>query len=244
MTLRVLVLGGTTEGRVLAERLARNSSVDALLSFAGRTESLIRPDVPHRVGGFGGAVGLAEFLKREKFDLLVDATHPFAARMSGNAVAAAAAARVPLIRLEREAWVEAAGDRWIAVADMAAAAAAIGAQPRRVFLSVGRTEISAFEAAPHHDYLVRAIDMFEPGLPRAKVIAERGPFARDAELGLLTRERIEVVVSKNAGTEATYAKIEAARQLGLPVIMVERPKLPAAEVAGTLDEVEAWLTKR
>lgn len=244
MTLRVLVLGGTTEGRVLGQRLARDARFDVLVSFAGRTESLQRPDVPHRIGGFGGVAGLAEFLERERFAALVDATHPFAAQMSANAVAAAEIAKVPLIRLERDAWVEAPGDRWVPVADMAAAAAALGAEPRRVFLSVGRTEVGAFTAAPQHDYLVRAVDMFDPGLPRARVIAARGPFLLDAEIDLLQRERIEVMVSKSSGTDATYAKIEACRTLGLPVIMVERPKLPAARLARTLAEVERWLAQQ
>jgi precorrin-6A/cobalt-precorrin-6A reductase len=241
MTLRVLILGGTTEGRVLAERLAVDARFDALLSFAGRTASLQRPAVPHRIGGFGGAHGLAEFLKRERFDALIDATHPFAAQMSSNAAIAAEQTQTPWIRFERGAWDAMPGDRWVRVRRMAEAALAIGVESRRVFLSVGRTEVDAFRAAPQHEYLIRAVDVFEPQLPRARVLAARGPFALADETELLMRERIQVVVSKNSGTDATYAKIEAARALALPVIMVERPSLPPAPLAHTLSDVEAWL---
>lgn len=241
MRLRVLILGGTTEGRLLSERLARDSRFEVLLSFAGRTTSLQRPDVPHRIGGFGGAEGLRAFLNDERFEALVDATHPFAAQMSANAVIAAERARVPLVRFEREAWRALPGDRWTGVANMAEAAAAIGAEPRRVFLSVGRTEVDAFAAAPQHAYLIRAVDSFVPSLREARVLAVRGPFTLAGELELLLRERIEVVVSKNSGTEATVAKIHAARELRVPVIMVERPVLPAARLAHALEDVEAWL---
>ncbi|HKU40904.1 MAG TPA: precorrin-6A/cobalt-precorrin-6A reductase, partial [Polyangiales bacterium] len=136
MTLRVLILGGTSEGRELAERLSREPRYAALLSFAGRTESLQRPNLPHRVGGFGGVPGLCEFLRRERFDALVDATHPFAAQMSRHAVQAAERMRTPLIRLERPAWRAEPGDDWQLVPDMPSAARALGEPPRRVFLSI------------------------------------------------------------------------------------------------------------
>jgi precorrin-6A/cobalt-precorrin-6A reductase len=241
MTFKVLILGGTQEGRTLAERLVQEPRYDTLLSFAGRTASLRPPGVPHRVGGFGGVEGLRVFLRDERVDALVDATHPFAAQMSSHAVMACDDTRTPLIRLERPAWRAHEADHWIDVPNMPAAAAALGISPRRVFLSVGRLEIAAFAAAPQHDYLIRAVDAFDAGLPQARVLAARGPFELGAELALLERERIEVLVSKNSGTAATYAKIEAARALGLPVVMVQRPPLPAARCAGSLDEISAWL---
>jgi precorrin-6A/cobalt-precorrin-6A reductase len=241
MTFKVLILGGTLEGRTLAERLVQEPRYDTLLSFAGRTASLQPPGVPHRVGGFGGIAGLVAFLRDERVDALVDATHPFAAQMSSHAVMACDDTRTPLIRLERPAWRANAHDRWLDVANMPAAAAALGADPKRVFLSVGRLEIAAFGAAPQHDYLIRAVDPFVPDLPRARVLAARGPFELSAELALLEQERIEVLVSKNSGTVATYAKLAAARALALPVVMVARPQLPAAECAASLDEVSAWL---
>jgi precorrin-6A/cobalt-precorrin-6A reductase len=239
--IRVLVLAGTYEGRLLGERLVGDRRFDVSLSYAGSTATLRRPSVPHRIGGFGGVDGLANHLRRESIDALVDATHAFAARMSANAVAACARTHTPLIRLERPAWRAQADDEWIDVADMAAAAIALGPAPRRVFLSIGRNEVHVFVSAPQHDYLIRAIDRFEPGLPRARLIAARGPFARDAEIALLERERIELLVSKNSGTAATYAKIEAARALALPVVMVARPQLPPARSADSLDTIIEWL---
>lgn len=234
-------MGGTSAGRELAEQLAQAEGYAALLSFAGRTRSLQRPSTPHRIGGFGGAQGLAEFLQRGAFAALVDTTHPFAAQISANAVAAAASTGTPLIRLARQAWAAEAGDRWREVPDMAAAAAALAGPPQRVFLSVGRLEIAAFRAVPQHEYLIRAVDDFDPELPRARVIAERGPFALEAERALLERERCAVLVSKNSGTPATYAKIAAARELGLPVIMVQQPALPEALEAPSLQVIRVWL---
>lgn len=241
--LKVLILGGTSEGRVLAERLAPDARFDALLSFAGRTASLQAPAVAHRVGGFGGVAGLIEFLRAGAFAALIDATHPFAARMSENAVAAAAALQLPLLRVERPAWTPLQGDRWQEVDTMEAAARALGTEPRRVLLTIGRLEIAAFSSAAQHHYLARAVDPFVLPLPNAKLISARGPFDVAAERELLQREAIDIIVSKNAGTPATYAKIEAARALALPVIMVRRPQLPAAETVASVAAAEAWLTR-
>ncbi|HTU63870.1 MAG TPA: cobalt-precorrin-6A reductase [Polyangiales bacterium] len=240
---KLLILGGTTQGRVLAERLTDNARFDALLSFAGRTSSLQAPALPHRVGGFGGIAGLVEFLRVGRFDALIDATHPFAARMSVHAVRAAEALQLPLLRVEQPAWTQRPGDQWQEVDDTHAAAHALGPAPRRVFLTIGRLEIDAFRSAPQHHYLARAVDQFELPLPHARLISARGPFDESAERALLEREKIEVLVSKNAGTDSTYAKIAAARALGLPVIMVRRPQPPAAETASSVDAAEAWLAR-
>jgi len=227
---------------VLAQRLAQDARFAPLLSFAGRTGSLADPGVPHRIGGFGGVPGLVAALERH--DVLVDATHPFAAQMSHHAARAAELAGLPLLRLEAPAWVSVPGDRWQHVEDMAAAAAALGAGSRRVFLSIGRLEVGAFRVVPQHAYLIRAVDAFDPELPGARVIAARGPFALESERALLVQERIEVIVSKNSGTPATYAKLEAARELGLPVIMVERPRLPPAETCSSVEAALDWLRAR
>jgi precorrin-6A/cobalt-precorrin-6A reductase len=257
MSFGVLILGGTSEARLLAEALARDPRFAILLSFAGRTESLVRPDVPHRVGGFGGPEGLSAFLRAGGYRALIDATHAFAAQISRNAAHAAQASGLPLLRLVRPPWQSVAGDLWREVSDMQAAARALGESARRVFLSIGRLEVEAFCAAPQHDYLLRAVEPFAPpaGLFRARVIAARGPFALADERALFERERIECLVSKNAGTPSTYAKIEAARALGLPVVMVRRPALPPVhelEARGSTHECDevatheaalAWLTR-
>jgi precorrin-6A/cobalt-precorrin-6A reductase len=236
--MRVLILGGTLPSRQLASRLAGDARYAPLLSFAGRTENPELPrDVPCRVGGFGGVQGLRAFLA--DFDALVDATHPFAARISANAVHAAREAQVPLVRLMRPAWPR--EPTWTEVPDMQAAARALGATPRRVFLTIGRLEVGAFQLAPQHHYLVRSVDDFDPGLPHARVLTARGPFALDDERALLVRERIEVLVSKNAGTAGTVHKLHAARELELPVIMVARPQLPQAHEVSTVEQALAWL---
>ncbi|MEY4512007.1 MAG: hypothetical protein RLZZ450_4129 [Pseudomonadota bacterium] len=241
MTFSVLILGGTNEGRLLAKQLASDARYQTLLSYAGRTASLHTPDTPFRVGGFGGAEGLALFLREHTFDAVVDTTHPFAARISANAVAATERTGTPLIRLTRPSWHALPGDYWTEVATMEAAADALGPRARRVFLTVGRQEIAAFLRAPQHDYLVRAVDPFDTGLPRARVLAARGPFTLEAERKLLRDERIELLVSKNSGTELTYAKLLAARELGIPVAMVQRPHVPAARESASLADVLAWL---
>jgi precorrin-6A/cobalt-precorrin-6A reductase len=241
MTFSVLILGGTNEGRVLAAQLANDARYRTLLSYAGRTESLHTPDSPYRVGGFGGVEGLSAFLREHAFDALVDTTHPFAARMSANAVAAATSTGTPLIRLARPSWQASATDQWTEVASMQAAADALGESARRVFLTVGRQEIAAFLRAPQHDYLVRAVDLFDTGLPRARVIAARGPFTLEAERKLLRDERVELLVSKDSGTALTYAKLQAARELGVPVLMVQRPYVPEARESTSLEGVVAWL---
>lgn len=242
MALSVLILGGTSHGRQLALRLASDGRFRALLSFAGRTEHLADPGVAHRVGGFGGIEGLVAHLGREGHHALVDATHPFAAQMSRHAARAAELAHVPLLRLEGPPWREAPGDRWRAVADVSEAPGAIGSAPQRVFLSIGRLEVGHFASAPWHDYLIRSVDAFAPPLPRARVICARGPFELSDERALLEHERIDVLVSKNAGTPSTYAKIVAARQLGLPVVMVARPSLPPVETVPDVDRALAWLS--
>ena len=243
--MNVLILGGTTEASAIARDLAGDARFRPVLSLAGRTRAPVPPPVPWRSGGFGGVAGLAAYLSEHAVDALLDATHPFAARISRNATAAAALAGVPLLAVLRPAWAAVPGDRWTAVPGMAAAAAALGPAPRRVLLTIGQQELAPFAAAPWHDYLVRSVDPPEAGLlpPGARTLAARGPFREADELRLLAAERIEVIVTKNSGGTATAGKLAAARALGVDVVMVERP----ASMAGTVPDAAAalaWLHHR
>ncbi|MBZ9807731.1 MULTISPECIES: cobalt-precorrin-6A reductase [unclassified Mesorhizobium] len=238
MTHRILILGGTTEARQLAGNLAA-AGHSVMLSLAGRTESPVAQGVPVRSGGFGGADGLAAYLKEISIDLLIDATHPYAARISANAAQAARMAGVPIVALRRPGWEPVEGDRWTEVDTTGDAVQALGSAPRRVFLALGRQEVAAFEAAPQHHYLIRSVDPVEPKLavPNATYLLARGPFREAEERTLLERHGIDIVVSKNSGGAATYGKIAAARGLGLDVVMVRRPALPEIPSAATVDQL-------
>jgi len=241
--MRVLILGGTMEARQLAERLAKRADVAVTLSLAGRTSAPALQPVPVRVGGFGGVRGLADHLLGQRIDVLIDATHPYAATISANAAAAAPRAGVVLLALRRPGWTPIAGDHWAEVGDAAGAVQALGNMPRHVFLALGRKEIAPFADAPQHRYLVRSVEVIMSPLmvPRAVYITARGPFSKADERALLEQHRIEVVVAKNSGGPATYGKIAAARALGLPVIMLRRPSLPAVEAVETVEDAVAWL---
>lgn len=239
--MRLLVLGGTSEASELARRLAGRSDIDAVVSLAGRTSRPAPSPLPMRIGGFGGVEGLQHYLIDNQVEAVIDATHPFAAQMSGNAVAACAAAGVPLAVLTRAPWRLQPGDRWREVGDAAEAAAALGTEPRRVLLTVGRLQSPAFCTAPQHHYVMRSIDAPEALPPSVEVLQARPPFTLDDERELMRSRRIEVLVSKNSGGEATRAKIAAARELGLPVVMIRRPPIVAATVFDDIDAVLGWV---
>ncbi len=241
--MRILILGGTTEARQLAERLAAKPGLTVTLSLAGRTAAPAAQPVPVRTGGFGGPGGLAAYLREARIDALIDATHPFAATISANAAAAARQAGVALLALRRPGWTPVAGDRWVEVDGVAGALEALSDAPRRVFLVLGRQEIGPFAAAPQHRYLVRSVDPVIPPLavPCAAYITARGPFAEADERVLLEAHRIDVIVAKNSGGTASYGKIAAARALALPVIMLRRPRLPAVTAVETVDAAVDWL---
>lgn len=243
MTTRLLILGGTTEARRLAERIADRGDLRVTLSLAGRTLDPVRMPVPVRSGGFGGVDGLAAYLTENAVDGLIDATHPFAAQMSRHAAEAAALAGVPLVALRRPAWEWVEGDRWAEADSVAEAAVALGERPRRAFLALGRQELAPFEALPQHAYLIRSVDPVEPPLavPDAVYVTARGPFGVEDDVRLLTEHRIDVVVSKNAGGDASYAKIAAARRLSLPVLMVRRPAVPDVPAVATVEAAVAWI---
>jgi precorrin-6A/cobalt-precorrin-6A reductase len=244
--MRILILGGTAEASALAKLIAGDKRFQPTLSLAGRTASPATPPIPYRIGGFGGSEGLAAWIKAEVISAVVDATHPFAARISANALKATKAAGVPLATVIRPAWTPQTGDQWLSVTTPEAAAAALGPVPRTVFLATGRLELPAFAAAPQHTYIARVID--HPGdvalPPRIDFIYNRGPFDAAAEARLLKERRAEIVVSKNSGGAATYGKIEAARVLGLPVVLIERPEKVAIHPVASAVEAMRWLEAR
>ena len=222
---RLLLLGGTSEARALSERLARETDVAAVVSLAGRTREPLATSLPTRIGGFGGVEGLQRYLVENRIDRVIDATDPFAERISANAREACAALGVPLAVLARAPWSKEPGDHWIEVADIAGAVTALGAPPRRVFLTIGRLSVPAFRGAPQHHYLIRSIEPPQPEElpPSVELILARGPFSCDDELRLMREQKIDVLVTKNSGGPLTYAKIEAARALSLETIVVQPP---------------------
>ena len=239
--MRVLLLGGTTEASQLARAL-NDARVDAIFSYAGRTESPVAQPLPTRVGGFGGVAGLQAWLQAQRITHVVDATHPFAAQMSGNAVQACTAAGAPLLAFERPAWVAQAGDQWEYVADIAGAVAALPQTPARVFLAIGRQHLLPFARCAQHHYLLRLVDAVPNlPLPHAQVVIARGPFTVDGDRALLQQHGITHVVAKNSGGSGAAAKLEAARALGVPVIMISRPEIAERSTAATVAQVMEWL---
>jgi precorrin-6A/cobalt-precorrin-6A reductase len=240
---RILILGGTTEARELAERLAKRADLDIVISLAGRTKSPARQPVPVRSGGFGGAAGLAHYLGEERIDVLIDATHPYANIISANASAAARQASVPLMVLRRPPWRAVAGDRWSEATDVTDAVRRLGEQPRRTFVTLGRTELAPLTTAPQHFYLIRSVDPVEPplSLPRVSYLVDRGPFSEASDRALMRAHTIDAVIAKNSGGTASYGKIAAARALGIDVIMLRRPAPPDGPAVETVDEVVVWL---
>ncbi|WP_283192598.1 cobalt-precorrin-6A reductase [Rhizobium sp. AN80A] len=241
--IRILMLGGTTEASALAKALAAQPRYDALLSLAGRTEKPAPQSLPTRIGGFGGAEGLATFLHDGQFDLLIDATHPFAARISQNAAQAAAISSLPAFCLRRAPWQAEAGDNWWHAASVQDAITQLGSVPRRVFLAIGRQEAHRADAAPQHHYLIRSVDPVDPRpvLPHAHYILDRGPFDVERETALLREHGIDIIITKNSGGLATYAKIAAARALGIEVIMIGRAAAPVIPAVATVDEALAMI---
>lgn len=243
--MRVLILGGTQEAYELAERLAEIERLEIISSLAGRTRDPRLPKGVVRSGGFGGPEGLARYLQDEGIRFVVNATHPFADQISAHAVEAAAASGTGLLRLLRPAWQAAPEDRWIAARDAAEAADLARREGGRILLTVGLGELDAFTSVRNAHFVVRMVDVPDRiPLHDYNVIAARGPFALADEMRLLTEHHINLLVAKNSGGAATYAKLEAARRLRLPVVMIERPAIaqePRSAVAASVDEVVAAL---
>jgi precorrin-6A/cobalt-precorrin-6A reductase len=240
---RLLILGGTVEAVELAKACATRPGLEVISSLAGRTRAPGLPPGQVRIGGFGGAGGLARFLSAHGIDRVIDATHPFAVRIGAHAEQACRDVAVPRLRLLRPPWTREPGDHWIEVADLAEAARRLPEFGRRIFLTVGHRDLDAF-AGLDLWFLVRTIE--PPGvllLRQAVWLAGRGPFTVEDELALLRAHAIEALVTKASGGRATYAKLTAASQLGLPVVMVRRPPPPPGPVVDSVEAALAWLER-
>jgi precorrin-6A/cobalt-precorrin-6A reductase len=265
---RLLVLGGTGDAVKLASLailLQRGFSslrdaprtrgfanandlpgLTVITSLAGRTSAPKSLVGEVRIGGFGGEAGLVRYLQTEQIDLLIDATHPFAAQISRNAAGAATKAGVPRLMLIRPGWACSPEDNWIEVESVEAAVAAIPASAERIFVTIGRQQLTPFASLVDKWCLMRSIDPpdLTIPLPPGKLLLDRGPFNLEAERELLQEYQIQAIVSKNSGGEATYAKIIAGRELGLPVIMIQRPIVPAGEIVTDVAGAIEWLIDR
>jgi precorrin-6A/cobalt-precorrin-6A reductase len=236
---KVLILGGTTEARLLAASCA-GRGLDTVSSLAGRTKNPLALAGTVRIGGFGGVAGLADYLRAERVGAVVDATHPFAAGISLNAVHATALTRVPLLALRRPGFVAVPGDRWHRVGTVADAASLVADLGSRVFLTTGRQEIGAFAGVDRCWFLARSVEPPEPPMPaRIEVLLDRGPFTVEGERALIDRHHLDVLVTKDSGGDAP--KLAAAREASLPVILVDRPPVSAGDVVGTVGEAMDWL---
>jgi precorrin-6A/cobalt-precorrin-6A reductase len=246
MAERLLILGGTAEGAALARGAVGLSGLTVVSSLAGRTRAPASLPGETRVGGFGGAVALGEYLRDAGITMVIDATHPYAAGISHNAAEACAAVGRPRLMLVRPAWTTEPGDDWVEVDDADAAAAKVGEDGTRAFLTIGRKEIGAFAGLDGVWFLVRVVEPLDAPLPLAhgEVIHGRGPFDVADERALLAARRIDVVIAKNSGGAATYGKIAAAREAALPVIMIRRPPLPGGETVDDVAAALAWIEDR
>jgi precorrin-6A/cobalt-precorrin-6A reductase len=245
---KLLILGGTSEASALAgAAVARfGDALRVISSLAGRTASPAPVHGEVRIGGFGGATGLAAYLRAEGIGLLVDATHPFADQMSRQARVAAEAAGVPRLMLQRPPWKRHPDDRWIETTDLTEAARAVRSVGRRAFLTVGSGDLAPF--APLHEvhFLVRLVDPPRAPLPLRfyEVIVGRGPFALADERHIMARHGIDVLVTKASGGAATEAKLVAARESSLPVVMVRRPPTEPGERVETIAAALDWIAAR
>jgi precorrin-6A/cobalt-precorrin-6A reductase len=242
MKTNLLILGGTTEASTLAQLVA-SRGLPAIFSYAGRVATPRAQPVPTREGGFGGVEGLVRYIGDHNIGHVIDATHPFAAQMSWNAHAACQETGTPLIALTRPPWQAQEGDTWQHVPDIEGAVAALDGPARRVMLALGRLHMNAFAVQPQHHYVLRLVDMPEkpPALRKHRVIVARGPFEVAGDTALFREHRIDTVVCKNAGGQGAEAKIHAARALGIPIIMIDRPALPDRAEVATAEAVLDWV---
>jgi precorrin-6A/cobalt-precorrin-6A reductase len=244
--LRVLILGGTGDAAELAAKVANISGVEAIASLAGRTREPSTPVGNFRIGGFGGVTGLIEYLQHQQIDVLIDATHPFANHISWNAAAAATKVGIPRLLVNRPPWDKIEGDIWVEVENITDAAAALETSAKRVFLTIGRQEISAFSHLQEMWFLMRMIDPpnSDAVIPPGILLCDRGPFTLANEKEILINHHIDTIVSKNSGGNATYPKIIAAREMGIKVVIVNRSPLPPGEQVADVETAVKWLLEK
>ncbi|MBF0355694.1 MAG: cobalt-precorrin-6A reductase [Alphaproteobacteria bacterium] len=247
MRSKILILGGTMEAAALAHEIdgELGQAVELVSSLAGQTSIL--PDLPGQVrqGGFGGTEGLTAYLRHESICAVIDATHPFAALISDHAKQACRNAGVPLACLERAPWPREAGDRWVMAPTMAEAARLLPGLGKRVFLTIGRKELDVFKSVKDVWFLVRLIELpHHPLPPMWEIVQGRPPFSPEAEVQLMQQHGIDLLVTKASGGSATYGKIEAARNMGLPVLMIERPESGKGESLVSIDVAIDWIRRR
>jgi precorrin-6A/cobalt-precorrin-6A reductase len=239
---KLLILGGTGDAHQLAAAAQQISGLTVISSLAGRTQQPILPIGQVRTGGFGGEQGLIDYLREHEIDLVIDATHPFARQISGNVATAVATLKLPFLVLERSAWQQHPDDHWLEVADHQAAAERLPRLGQRIFLTIGRQELGFYAHLQDLWFLMRSIDPPDlPKIPPGEMLLAKGPFDLKSERELLLKYQIQAIVSKNSGGEATYAKVLAAKELGLPVVMIQRPAIPNRERANTVDQTIKWL---
>jgi len=245
--MKVLILGGTGDAVKLAAKLVNIPKLEIITSLAGRT---LKPSAlvgNYRIGGFGGELGLINYLKAQKIDLLIDATHPCAGQISWHGAIACKVAKIPHLMLARPQWQKVEGDRWIEVESIEAAAQIIPELGTRVFITSGRQQLEPFfnlaKLNPQMWFLLRSIDPPDLVIPNSKLLLDRGPFHLDQERQLLKDFQIEVIVSKNSGGDATSAKLIAARELNIPIVMIQRPPMPEAETVNSIEGAIEWIEK-
>jgi precorrin-6A/cobalt-precorrin-6A reductase len=240
---RVLILGGTGDAVKLAAIASQLDGVEVMSSLAGRTQQPTAPIGSLRVGGFGGEAGLVAYLQEYQVNFLIDATHPFAAQISWNAAAAATKANIPHLMLVRPVWQKESGDCWLEVDHLEAAVTLLESQTGRIFLAIGRQQLAPFARLQHLWFLMRSIDPPDANLPipPGEMIYDRGPFTLEQERKLLIDYNINLIVSKNSGGNATYAKVMAAREMRIPIIMINRPAMPPITQVSTVNEALNWL---
>ena len=242
--MKLLLLGGTAEARDLADRLAGRPDLSLVSSLAGRVRDPRLPAGEVRVGGFGGVPGLVDWLREQRVDLVVDATHPYAATMQANAAAACGRLGLPRLRLARPGWRAREGDHWRWAGSLAEAAAVLPSLGTRVFLTTGRQGLAAFAGLDRLWFLIRCVDQPSGPMPaRREVLLARGPYQREAERALMERFAVGVLVTKDSGGSLTAGKLDAARDLGLPVVVVRRPASPTGPSVASVEEAAAWVER-